>query len=164
MDEWRPVLGFEKDYEVSASGDVRRSSPGRGARAGHVLKPHITAHGGGYRQVALRRDGRTFSKLICQLVCEAFHGPRPRGLEVRHIDGDSRNDASGNLAWGTHYENAQDMRRHGTHHNTKKTHCKNGHEFTPENTLPRDGGTRRCKACSLESSRRAKARARAAAA
>lgn len=161
MTEWRPVHGFERDYEISDEGSVRRSTPGRGARAGHVLKPHTTRTG--YRQVALRRDGQTFSKLICQLVCETFHGPRPLGLEVRHLDGNSQNDAADNLRWGTHLENAADMRRHGTHHNATKTHCVNEHEFTPENTLVRDGYKRRCRTCALESSRRSKAKRRAAA-
>lgn len=161
-ERWVPVIGFEADYEVSDRGRVRRATPGRGARAGHVLSPHITRNG--YQQVALRRDGKTFSRLVCQLVCESFHGPRPTGMEVRHLNGQSADDRPENLAWGTHFENMQDVRRHGTHHNSAKTHCKNGHEFTPENTIPRDGDEtkRRCKTCALESGRRSKARARMA--
>ncbi len=31
--------------------------------------------------------------------------------------------------------------------NAKKTHCVNGHEFTPENTRPRLQGGRACRAC-----------------
>lgn len=153
--EWRPVLGYELDYDVSNEGQVRRATPGRGARAGHVLKPHITR--AGYRQIVLRRDGRSTSRLICQLVCEAFHGPRPQGMVVRHLDGDSRNDTPENLAWGTCLENAQDMRDHGTHFNTLKTHCKNGHPFSPGNTRRREDGGRRCRTCALISSRKSKA-------
>ena len=82
-------------------------------------------------------------------------------MEVRHLDGNSRNDSAENLAWGTRLENMRDMRRHGTHHNAQKTHCKNGHEFTPENTAPKGNGARRCRACTLASSRRRKARLRA---
>lgn len=33
------------------------------------------------------------------------------------------------------------------HHNSKKTHCIHGHEFTPENTHIRTDSTRRCKIC-----------------
>jgi hypothetical protein len=36
----------------------------------------------------------------------------------------------------------------------KATHCKRGHEFTPENTRLRKDGRRRCKACRAESGRR----------
>jgi hypothetical protein len=31
--------------------------------------------------------------------------------------------------------------------NAAKTHCKHGHEFTPENTVARRDGRRRCRAC-----------------
>ncbi len=33
------------------------------------------------------------------------------------------------------------------HSSTKKTHCKNGHEFTPENTYRRSNGVRVCQTC-----------------
>jgi hypothetical protein len=33
------------------------------------------------------------------------------------------------------------------------THCKRGHEFTPENTLPNTGGYRTCRLCRRESMR-----------
>jgi hypothetical protein len=39
-----------------------------------------------------------------------------------------------------------------------QTHCKRGHEFTPENTYVRpDTGTKMCRACSQVSARRARA-------
>lgn len=43
--------------------------------------------------------------------------------------------------------------------NKDKTHCKNGHEFTPENTIknPCDEGRRRCRICTTEARRRAEA-------
>lgn len=34
--------------------------------------------------------------------------------------------------------------------NARKTHCKYGHEFTPENTLRDKGGWRQCRICSKE--------------
>lgn len=33
------------------------------------------------------------------------------------------------------------------HPSSRKQHCKNGHEFTPENTMKRENGNRRCRAC-----------------
>lgn len=48
------------------------------------------------------------------LVCEAFHGPKPKGFEVRHLDGSRDNDAAANLAWSTHKENCADKLEHGT--------------------------------------------------
>jgi hypothetical protein len=35
----------------------------------------------------------------------------------------------------------------GKNMNTGKTHCKNGHEFTPENTRVSSQGYRTCKTC-----------------
>lgn len=46
--------------------------------------------------------------------------------------------------------------------NAAKTHCKHGHEFTPENTYLRpDSGARMCKACSRDTARRLNERKRA---
>lgn len=47
--------------------------------------------------------------------------------------------------------------------NARKTHCKHGHEFTPENTLLRRrvGGGRHCRACLRAATRRWQAAARA---
>lgn len=36
--------------------------------------------------------------------------------------------------------------RHGNHHQARKTHCKHGHEFTPENTRRRSN-RRWCLTC-----------------
>jgi hypothetical protein len=48
------------------------------------------------------------------LVLEAFVGPRPRGLECRHLNGNAKANYVGNLVWGTAKENAEDRMRHGT--------------------------------------------------
>lgn len=79
-------------------------------------------------------------------VAEAFHGPRPAGLLVRHLNGRSADDRAVNLRYGTKAENTFDSIEHGTHHYAAATHCKRGHEFTPENTRM-EGRGRRCLAC-----------------
>ena len=38
------------------------------------------------------------------------------------------------------------------------THCKHGHEFTPENTYTREEGWRQCRACNREAVKRSKQR------
>lgn len=48
------------------------------------------------------------------VVAETFHGARPDGLEVRHLDGQRDNCAAANLAWGTRSQNMRDKDRHGT--------------------------------------------------
>lgn len=58
---------------------------------------------------------------------------------------------------GTRSENMLDAVAAGVHPQARKTHCKNGHEFTSENTYRYRGG-RQCRACA----RVWKARSRAA--
>ena len=53
--------------------------------------------------------------------------------------------------------NMQDCSRRGRHHWAKKTHCPQGHEYTPENTYV-NGGRRTCRECALRRAREQKAR------
>lgn len=111
--------------------------------------------------VILYGDGRQKGKYLHHLVLEAFDGPCPEGLEARHLDGNASspalNDTTGKrrLIWGTSSDNKYDEVQHGTHPEAKKTHCKNGHPFSEENTriwyYP-DGSFRQrvCKQCSKE--------------
>ncbi len=43
-----------------------------------------------------------------------------------------------------------------------RTHCQNGHEFTPGNTIIREGGTKRCRECYLSAKRLRRSNRRAA--
>lgn len=65
---------------------------------------------GGYMQI---RNGN-FRRRRGVLVCEVYHGVRPKGLVLRHKDGDSLNDDQSNVTWGTQAENMADAVRHGT--------------------------------------------------
>lgn len=47
-------------------------------------------------------------------VADAFHGPRPPGAVLRHLNGDQLDDTPRNLRWGTQSENCIDAVRHGT--------------------------------------------------
>ncbi|ACI12645.1 HNH endonuclease [Mycobacterium phage Ramsey] len=149
-EEWRPVVGFEGLYEVSNLGRVRsldhfargRSGSKRLIR-GRVLRP--APRTSGHLTVALGRNGG--SKDVHTLVATAFIGPRPEGMECCHQDGDPTNNRVENLRWDTRSANRLDSVRHGTHQAVKKTHCKHGHEFTPENTLVQRGKHRRCREC-----------------
>lgn len=51
---------------------------------------------------------------VHQLVADAFLGPRPfEGAQVRHLDGNPKNNCASNLAWGDALANAADRQRHG---------------------------------------------------
>jgi hypothetical protein len=137
---WRPARGYEGAYEVSDQGRVRSlpGDPSRGRRGGKILK----ASG---RYLAIDLFGTR--KGVHVLVAEAFHGPRPIGYEVRHLNGNAHDNRASNLAWGTPAENAQDKRLHGTDWQANKTHCPAGHAYDAKNTRVRRDGARGCKAC-----------------
>lgn len=44
-------------------------------------------------------------------------------------------------------------------HNARKTHCKHGHEYTPENTYVQPKGSRACRTCLAESGKKQRAKA-----
>lgn len=69
----------------------------------------------GYRKFVLIDDtGSRRYVRRASLICAAYHGPRLKGMEVRHLDGTRDNDAPCNLAWSTHSENCADKLGHGT--------------------------------------------------
>lgn len=149
---WRPVVGYEDSYEVSDHGRVRSiarsitTSDGTVKRLqGKILKAAMNRR---HRHVALCDGDGGKSYRVHRLVLAAFVGPLPDGLEVRHLDDDPNNNHRTNLVYGTRSENMRDRVVNGIHHNAAKTHCKHGHEFTPENTAPNAYGRgRKCLTC-----------------
>ena len=57
---------------------------------------------------------------------------------------------------GDQAANLADMTAKGRHGQQRKTHCKHGHEFTPDNTFIDSEGSRRCRICRnrIEANRR----------
>jgi len=53
-------------------------------------------------------------RYIHRLLLETFVGPAKKDQECRHLDGNTRNNDIGNLAWGSRSENQMDRSRHGT--------------------------------------------------
>lgn len=106
-ENWKPVVGFEKDYEVSDLGRVKRITPGKGARPNHILRPGAQASG--HLHVNLRASGKTHGRQIHRLVLEAFVGPCPTGMEACHNNSVPRDNRLSNLRWDTRKNNARDM-------------------------------------------------------
>lgn len=117
----------------------------------------------GYARVSISIDGVKKHRLVHHLMLETFVGPRPEGMLGLHRDGDRRNNAIGNLYWGSYTDNQNDSVVHGTHPQASKTHCPQGHEYTLENTRiyeRKNGWTERlCRACQCEHVRAFRARA-----
>lgn len=103
VEVWLPVLGFSWEYEVSNHGRVRSWTTTSGQRR---AKPYLLAlnrNGGGRRVVNLAKKTR----LVHQLVLEAFVGPRPAGMESFHEDDNPNNNHIENLRWATHADNCR---------------------------------------------------------
>lgn len=151
-EEWRPVVGYEGAYEVSSLGRVRsldRIVPVAGGSprplAGRILSP-FRWDAMGHLGVSLGA-GRGNRYYVHHLVLASFAEPRPPGLVACHNDGNPSNNALTNLRWDTISGNARDKMLHGTDPHGSKTHCKRGHEFTPENTYTTVRGGRQCRSC-----------------
>ena len=99
-------------YRVHSDGFVL--STGSNWR-GHVVRIIAAqADSDGYLRVRMSVAGRRRAESVHRLVARAYLPPRPSPAhEVRHLDGDRRNNRSTNLAWGTRAENAADREHHG---------------------------------------------------
>ena len=116
-EQWLSVLGY-RYYEVSDRGRVRSLPRVTGARAGktrklkgRMLRPHSDKRG--YRRVVLMEDCSGKTWCTHELVARAFMPPRPAGMDIRHLDGDTTNDNVRNLMYGTRSENMMDAARYG---------------------------------------------------
>ncbi len=131
-------------------------------RAAHECWPWIAVKNGGYGEIKAESGNRKHK--AHRVAFEIHKGPIPKGLVVDHI---CRNPSCVNpnhLRAITKVENT--MIGFGYYAiNGRKTHCVNGHEFTPSNTLKHSGaagGGRRCRTCKLEKEAARKRRIRAA--
>lgn len=126
-EQWKAIPGYEGYYEVSDLGRVRSLDRTimRTNKFGTVHEKRISGAikrltreeptPGYFRLSAgLSKDGKCRTRLVHQLVLEAFSGPCPDGHEVAHNDGDSENNRLGNLRYATPAANTHDKFRHGT--------------------------------------------------
>lgn len=148
--------------------------PGEGRRVGPAGQPALSGPYAGSRLDEIRfwsnvtptgfcwewsgtldRDGYGLysNRRAHRLAWELLIGPCPLGLVPDHL---CRNRACVNpdhLEWVTNRVNV--LRGQGSAAlRARKTHCPQGHEYTPESTYVRKGGQRSCYICILDRGRK----------
>lgn len=120
IEEWKDIPGYEDQYQASTEGRIR-SLPRKVQRTyhrtgtvyyarcrGEILKPVVNA--AGYLVVNL---GHNDVHTIHELVALTFLGPRPKGTEICHGNGDRTDSRLENLRYDRHSENMRDVLRYG---------------------------------------------------
>ena len=139
--ERRPIPGHAP-YEVDALGTVYGQQK-------RPLRPSPNRPNG-YLAVPMTVDNRQIRRYIHHMVLLAFVGPRPDGMEIRHLNGNCQDNRLVNLRYGTHTENAEDQRRHGTQA-SPRNECPRGHDMSGSNVIhgrkPNGKPRRQCRQC-----------------
>jgi len=111
---------------------------------------------GAYGKFGLGERGRAM--LAHRFSWERRNGPVAEGLCVLHKCDTPACVNPAHLFLGTRTDNSEDKMAKGRYRsaNGSKTHCKRGHEFTPENTWidRKNNNHRHCRKCLGEHSRR----------
>lgn len=115
------------------------------------------SNGYGILMTGSRKDGSRRVKGAHVLSYELYKGPIPSGLEIDHL---CRNRACINpnhLEAVTHQINTRRSPITISVIRKLRTHCRHGHEFTPENTHIERDGSRSCRRCDNAYSRKSRA-------
>ena len=123
-------------------------------KTGRILRPATLKSGHCHVYMSGEQGGRY--EYIHRLVLEAFAGECPSGHEACHWNDVPDDNRIENLRWAPRRDNNFDRWRNGRRKNQNDgaTHCKHGHEFTPENTRVSKDGHRECKTCKNERQRK----------
>ena len=111
--ERRPVPDWP--YEVDEEGQIYRTGKSNSTWVGRQVTQRVNPRDGYLECHLSKPEQRNKSFKVHVVVCMAWHGPRPPGQQVRHLDGDKYNNRGDNLAWGTYEENLADAIKHGSY-------------------------------------------------
>jgi hypothetical protein len=99
-EEWRHVADFP-EVDVSSNGRCRNVSDG------HIRDLHPAKRSGQVSTTLRGVDGRMRCVTMHELVALAWLGPRPRGCQVNHRNGDRSDNRWTNLEYVTRLANNQ---------------------------------------------------------
>lgn len=138
----------------------------REALPGQIAEKIVVRYGGcwewmasrtheGYGRVRWQRRNANAHRVVYELLV----APIPNGLTIDHLCRNRWCVNPAHLEPVPLRENIARGRGVGVL-NAAKTHCKHGHEFTPENTYTNvKDGKRHCRECGRQANRRSRARA-----
>jgi hypothetical protein len=125
-EQWLPIPGWEGFYSVSDKGRIRSEEriinekrpahwkPKSYIISEKILNPTLMDDGKGYWRVSLSKNSKIKYVYIHRAVAWAFIGIQSKGIEVRHLNGNSQDNKLENLAYGTKSDNIKDAKIHGT--------------------------------------------------
>lgn len=107
---WKDINGYEGLYQISSLSNLKSlARPVSGLNGGiYLIKEKIlktSPDGWGYLKVSLNINGKSKTRKIHQLVCEAFLTKKDPLHEVNHIDGNKKNNRLTNLEYISRSEN-----------------------------------------------------------
>lgn len=106
----KPIPGFE-GYAADCDGNIWSVSSNWRGYGSRILNTQLDKYG--YKKVRMMKNGKRVKKLVHQLICLAFYGPKPTNdHEVCHNDGSRTLNSVSNLRWGTRKDNAIDRSFH----------------------------------------------------
>lgn len=113
--EYRTIERFPH-YRFGSDGSVWRCRNNRFVET-HVwvvVKSRLDRYGYLHCHIRPNRHSKQLDIGVHRLICEAFHGPCPSGLECAHWNGTKTDNRPSNLRWDTRTGNQKDKDRHGT--------------------------------------------------
>jgi len=105
---WIPVVGYEEFYVVSSHGRIKSLWFNKE----RILKGNKQPLG--YTAMWVCNKIKNKHVLVHRLICEAFHGSCPDGMQCAHLDGNPKNNRPNNLKWVTPKENQSHRKLHDT--------------------------------------------------
>jgi hypothetical protein len=112
-EEWRPLVGYDYNYDASNLGRIRRRH--KDVSNIKILKQYATGSDRVHLSVLLKLNGKNTTKLVHHLIAQAWLPLKPIELIILHGPRGRRDNCPDNLSYGTYQQNAgPDRERDGT--------------------------------------------------